>query len=519
MALAKVSGTKIRGGVYHLNLAISPEIRHLYQGRVLLTGTLKTADPKVAANGVTLARAKMIQQAEEMALSADINARLAELPPDQRVLYDRAGGLEGLLDALQRSQTALAFLSAGAPSTMPDSDELQLDPLEVELVAAEQRAASAVLEGVARREAKTLRVLGKKVEVPGGDIFGLAELAESFIRAKSYTVQNGDSVRYTVRRWTEFHGDQPLGKLNRAHLAEFDDAVRDLPVAREWLKKPMRTAVAAAEKGNLDRVSYKVRERLITHLKSLSAFALDKGALIIDPWAGYRIDKPKEKVADRKAQKITGFTPAEVKIILAKVAATAHADTADHWLPLLSAYTGARREELAQLRVIDVLTNGNIPALRITDEGPDQKVKNAHSLRIIPIPPVCVERGFLEFVSRRRQAGGTMLFLEQYADKRRNSILREMTPDPRGRLSEVYGGRFSRKILEPLGLKTSRRAFHALRHSWTDAARRAKIDPEIRRLIAGRLDDEDATEAGYGGSELLADKLEALIEVARYVEV
>jgi integrase len=518
MTLAKVSGTKIRGGVYHLNIAIPPEIRHLHLGRALLTGTLKTADPKVAAKGVTLARAQLIQQVEETARSADLNARLAELTPDQRALYDRAGGLEGLLEVFQRTRKALAFFAASDPSTMADTDEIPPDPLELEMAAAEHRAASAALEVSARREAKTLRALGQKVDIPGGDLTGLAELADSFIRAKSYTIQNADSLRYTVRRWTEFHGDQPLANLTRAHLAEFDDAARDLPVAREWLKKPMRAAVAAAKKGNLDRVSYKVRERLITHLKALSAFALDKGALAVDPWAGYRIDKPKEKVSDSKAQKVAGFTPAEVKAILAHVAATAHADTADHWLPMLSAYSGARREELGQLRVEDVLTGGNIPALRITDEGEDQKVKNAHSLRTIPIPPVCIERGFLDFVARRRQAGGTMLFLEEYTDKRHQKTLREMTPDPRGRLTEVYGGRFSRKVLAPLGIKTKGQGFHALRHSWTDAARRAKIDPEIRRLIAGRLEGEDATEAGYGGGDLLAEKLEALIKVAGYVE-
>ena len=36
MALAKGFGTKIRGGVYHLNIAIPTESRHLHQGRALL---------------------------------------------------------------------------------------------------------------------------------------------------------------------------------------------------------------------------------------------------------------------------------------------------------------------------------------------------------------------------------------------------------------------------------------------------------------------------------------------------
>jgi hypothetical protein len=60
-----------------------------------------------------------------------------------------------------------------------------------------------------------------------------------------------------------------------------------------------------------------------------------------------------------------------------------------------------------------------------------------------------------------------------------------------------------------------------MRHSWTDAARRAKIDPEIRRLIAGRLDDVDvksnAVESAYGGADLLQEKLDAMIAVTPYL--
>jgi len=454
----------------------------------------------------------------EAARETDINARLAQLPPEQRELYERSGGIEGLLAALQRTQKAQAFLLAGDPSLMEETDEQPPSPIEAEMKAAEHRAAHQVLQNVARREAKTLKALGNKVDVPGGDLSGLSELAETFILKKNYTTQNADSVRYTVRRWLEFHRDYPLKELTRAHLADFDDALCDLPVAREWLKTPMRTAVAAAKSRNLERVGFKVRERIITHLKSLSAFALNKGAVPIDPWVGYRTDKPKEKISELKAQKVTGFRPQEVNAILNHVAATAHPDTVDFWLPILSAYSGARREELGQLRVKDIITIDGIPVLQITDEGADQKVKNLHSLRGIPVPPACLERGFMDFVKRRRQAGGTMLFLEEYTDKSHQKILREMTPDPRGRFTEIYGGRFSRKVLVPLGIKTKRQGFHALRHSWTDAARRAKIDAETRRLIAGRLDNEDATEAGYGGHKLMQEKLEALIKLAPYVE-
>lgn len=253
MALAPISGTKIRGGTYYLNIAIPPAVRHLHEGRALLTGTLKTADPKKAKEGVTTARAGLIKQSQEVEQHGDLKTRLAALTPQQRALYDEAGGLEGLLAAHARTLTAQKFLLAGIP---PDTQE-DFDAMDSEIAAAEHRAASDVFASIARREAKALRALGEPVKVPGGDASGVAELAEVFTRAKDYTIQNTDSVRYTVRRWIEFHTDLPLAKLTRAHLAEFDEAVRDLPVARQYLKTPMRTAIGAAKRANLERVSQK----------------------------------------------------------------------------------------------------------------------------------------------------------------------------------------------------------------------------------------------------------------------
>ncbi|WP_372993447.1 hypothetical protein, partial [Sulfitobacter sp.] len=63
-------------------------------------------------------------------------------------------------------------------------------------------------------------------------------------------------------------------------------------------------------------------------------------------------------------------------------------DTFDHqsmdfWLPLIAAYTGARREEIGQLTVDNIRVVGNMHVMDITDLDPDQKIKNKHSLRSI----------------------------------------------------------------------------------------------------------------------------------------
>lgn len=118
-----------------------------------------------------------------------------------------------------------------------------------------------------------------------------------------------------------------------------------------------------------------------------------------------------------------------------------------------------------------------------------------------------MQAGLLDYAADRRKSGGRMLWQEHYTHKRKWTVLQEVRTDKYGRFMTNYGQRFARKVRKPLGLTEEGMTFYSLRHSWADAARRAKIAPEIRRMIAGRLEDADPTEADYGGDDLLAEKL------------
>lgn len=64
MALAKAYGTRIRDGRYLLNIAVPVELRALYSGKDGRTNALGTANPRAAANPMTTAKAKLIEQKE-----------------------------------------------------------------------------------------------------------------------------------------------------------------------------------------------------------------------------------------------------------------------------------------------------------------------------------------------------------------------------------------------------------------------------------------------------------------------
>lgn len=530
MTLQKVPGTLVRGATYHFNLPIPATLKAAYPAHKggVMRGTLGTSDPKQAADRVQEQKAIFARQVQEARRLADRDRLLGTLGQEDRDLLAEIGGAEKLLDTIRGLRRQAAFLVAGAGAgAAVRARTADLSPHAVrvadEVEARESEAALSSLTAESRRLKRVADHFGESVPAPprGIDegVSGIRELADKFAKAQDYTVQNREALALTVRRWVELQGDIPVTKWERRHIDQFDEALSGLPLttSKALQALPIRKAIERAKREKLPVISDKTRARYSDHMKSLTKYALNKAGLIsADPFAGYQPRKAKQRFSAKREEKTKAFTPAQVGQIL-DLSATFDPDLIDRWLPLLAAFTGARREELGQLLVANVKLVGNIHVIEITDDDPAQKVKNKHSVRLVPLPSPIIAAGFLDYVDRRRQAGGRFLFLEDYMDKRRNVSRSEVAPDKRGRLTEGYGGRFTRKVRAPLGLAVEGLVFHSLRHSWTDAARRAGIGKEIRRLIAGRLDDEDAVEAGYGGGDLLAEKLEALETVAPFV--
>jgi integrase len=523
--LPKVSGTQQRGSNYYFNLPIPKAIRDLYEGKAAYRGAMKTSDPKEAEKQVRRQRTIFDEQVEQRKRDADMK-RLAELlTEDQRAALDAIGGAGQITAHVEGLRKATAFLTAGigATDTAPDEEtdgEAQLQQRAQEASDRAFRDSYVTEIRGAKRIASALQV-ELPDEVPGVDegVIGLQDVAERLLEAKGYTPHNREKVLYTLRRWAEFHGDIPLEQIERAHINQFDEALKKLPPALgDHRKLSIHDSIKRAKKDGKEPIGFKTRSNMLLHLKTLTAYAVDTlGAIKADPFAGYTTDKPKQKASERKVAKRKPYTPGQVRQIIDYTRSTFDRSPLDNWMPFLAAYTGARMEELGQLTVEDVVLIGNMHCIRITDLDPAQKVKNFHSLRTLPVPSVIADSGFLNYVDERRESGGHMLFQETYTDKRKKTQLQEVRPDKRGRFMTMYGQRFARKVRKPLGLTEDGMTFHSLRHSWADAARRAKIDSEIRRMIAGRLEDTDPIEADYGGDDLLAEKLEALEAVAKYV--
>nr|WP_249790325.1 site-specific integrase [Bradyrhizobium yuanmingense] len=150
------------------------------------------------------------------------------------------------------------------------------------------------------------------------------------------------------------------------------------------------------------------------------------------------------------------------------------------WVPWLCAYTGARVNELTQLRGMDVRKIDGIPCIHITPEAGTVKTVKA---RTVPLHPHLIEMGFFDWA--RRTKGKKPLFY---------SLARQRNPDRKNPTSASVGNKLAEWV-RSLGISDEDVApNHGWRHRFKTTGRKAKMDPEIRDAIQGhrpRTEGED----------------------------
>ena len=169
-----------------------------------------------------------------------------------------------------------------------------------------------------------------------------------------------------------------------------------------------------------------------------------------------------------------------------------------YWLPLLGRSTGARLEELCQLRVDDFIEQQGIPCIRIDDSREGQNLKNSSSRRMLPLHPALIDLGLLQHIESVRSTGADRLFSELEA--------------VRGKLGHApskWFGRYKTK----LGVTDSRKTFHSFRHTLIDELRNAGVQDSLIKRIAGH-EDGAVTFSVYGSRSPLKAMAEALNHIS-----
>jgi integrase len=173
---------------------------------------------------------------------------------------------------------------------------------------------------------------------------------------------------------------------------------------------------------------------------------------------------------------------------------------AAYWLPLLALYTGARVEELAQLLVKDIRYVAELGHyINISDEAEHAKLKNASSRRRVPVHPVVVACGFIDYVQQVKPA---------------KLLFPHLKANPRGKLAGYFSNFFSQYLRQRVRITDKRKVFHSFRHTFKDICRKVGIEEAVHDALTGHTNN--SVSRRYGNEQF---PLEPLFEAMQRYDI
>lgn len=161
------------------------------------------------------------------------------------------------------------------------------------------------------------------------------------------------------------------------------------------------------------------------------------------------IPRPSENNEERGAEP---FRPDELKKIFQPENFKAMKRPHQYWGPLLGLFTGARSNELAQLRLDDFANDGDIRYIKIRhNRAAGTRTKNAPSNRDLPLHPILWTIGLQDYLDDMKEIGADRLFPNLPADKN-------------GKREKYLSRDFNENLLVDLGIWQARvKIFHSFR--------------------------------------------------------
>ncbi|HIF9238792.1 TPA: tyrosine-type recombinase/integrase [Photobacterium damselae] len=160
-------------------------------------------------------------------------------------------------------------------------------------------------------------------------------------------------------------------------------------------------------------------------------------------------------------------------------------------------YHGLRPSEACQLRVADVRTKDGYQCFVVSEDGENQHVKTASSVRYVPIHSNLIDSGFLDYVAKRKSARCIQLF--------------SYKPDGKWEdWSKRYCQQFGRLQTE-IGMPAKARpTAYSFRHTFVDELKQAGVEESLVAQIVGHT--HQSMTFGRYGKKYPIQKLVSTIE-------
>lgn len=466
-------------------------------------GILRTERPVARDNEVAVSildavdRISLTHWTKLSKVEQALDSAMLQLAPDSATTAAPSSADEMIAKLCSALMTALAATRTASP---PPLDTVGLK----ELVASEIKAG--IAQAASSRWSDELLSMAVRR-------FELQEVT------KLTGLKHAEDVPKRLANFLNFIGDKPIRDITRDELKDYRDHLDQLPDRFQLRLKTndIRKAIAINKKrpkpfptigSKTVDLKYigpvrRLFEWLVTEKKIESNPAKDIHS------AQFATDATKSKRLPLKPDQISRLFAATAK---------EPKTSALYWLPPMMLFTGARLNEVAQLRTDDIRLDYNgRPHLSVLclddddDEGADEAVKvvqkadkrgvkSAAARRLIPIHPELIKMGLLDFIASRHQRTG-----------RNCQVFSELKPNRHGHWSAAISKRINRR-LRSLGILNPRLSAYSLRHNFRDACVSAGMSDETRKKLMGhQLQGMDAV---YGNPRPLPEESIAIDRIA-----
>lgn len=285
-------------------------------------------------------------------------------------------------------------------------------------------------------------------------------------RAKTLT-EKQDALELLV----EVVGNKPVASMTKADARDMKAVLQKLPKNRS--KNPATRDLSLAdmlEAAGVERLSVRTMDAYISHCQTLMGWAEKQGYCTANVFDGFRFGK-KANTTSKDRKPFTAEQLQRMFLHLTENPAGAVRKDDHKWPTLIGIFTGARLNEIAQLRVGDIVQDSGVWCFDFNDED-GKALKNDASRRRTPVHDRLLELGLLDFVQARRAEGSERLF-PSFTYSKQNGYGRNL------------GRWFNESFLPAIGIDDAELTFHCLRHTMITRLRQADVALDIVKALVG----------------------------------
>jgi integrase len=280
-----------------------------------------------------------------------------------------------------------------------------------------------------------------------------------------------DSV-WTYRIFMELIGDKELEGLSPEDCDIFLNALSVWPAhaskRREFRNMRAPEVIAKAQRLHRAPLNLRTQQKHIDRLRAFFHWLEKRGEITPGLLRGVKLYQRNQDFGRPRAP----FTEEELLWMFDVHRREEIKTPYQYWAPIIGLYQGMRVNEIGQLYVDDVVNPGGMWCIDVTRDRPGQRLKNKMSRRLLPIHPVILQCGFLDFVEQARRWGRITLFPDVIWGSN----------GPGDCISDWFNRTFLRKRC---GIVHPSLTFHSFRHCFASIGDRSDVRHDRLALLLG----------------------------------